>query len=102
MVEHDGPDSNQGAVLDHGTMNDCPVPDGHPLPDDARHALIAMQHRPILNIALVTDFNAVGVTPKDGGRPHARARAEGDLAEDDGSWVDKGGGIDHVRWVSEG
>src|SRR5262245_11406557 len=81
IVEHDGPDPDQAAVLYAASVKHCGMADGHALPDDGcKSATGHVDHRVVLDIRAVTDADVIAVAAQNAVEPDARVLAQLNVA----------------------
>jgi len=94
MIEQHRAHRNQAIVVDRRAVNDGAMTDGDAPADRGRDAVVGVDDRAVLDVAVITDDDLVGVAADNGGGPDGHARSEGDIAEDDGGGVDESGRVD--------
>jgi len=92
--EDDGAHPDQGILLDLTAVQDGPVSDADPGPDQAGHALIDVHHAVVLDVALGPKHDRRQVTAQDRVVPDAGFGLQRHVADQLRSPRDKGGGVD--------
>ena len=100
-VEDHRADSDQAAVADRATMQHDEMADGHVGAYAHRHALVGMQHRAVLDVAVVADVDRVIVAAQRGVPPDRGVGAEMDVADHRGVGGNPGVFAGLRRLVSE-
>lgn len=81
-VEQDGTHPDQRIRFDYRAVNDGAMADADPVADDRGKTGVGMYDRAVLDIRVLSDFDALRVAAKDDKRPHGRPIAERDFAAD--------------------
>ena len=82
-VENGRPHADQTFVANGARVDDGRVADGHVIADDAAEVIGEVKDGVVLNIAVMTDGDAIDVAAQNGVIPDAGMVAERDVADDD-------------------
>ena len=93
-VEQDAAHCDEAIITDGAAVQDDAMPYADPPPDRARHALIDVYDRAVLNIGLGPDHDRCHITPDYSLVPDACLFAQRHVAHDRGGRRDKRRGMD--------
>ena len=100
-VEHDGARTDERAVADRAPLEVHEVADDALVADPRRGGRRGVHDRAVLDRRARADDDPSGIAAQDGGGPHRRLGADGDVADHHRVGVDVGGRVDGGLDVAE-
>jgi len=102
IVQHRGVHADEGVVLDGAGVQERHVADRDVLADDGRHAARGdVDHRAILDVAVLADTDARPVAAQHAGEPDAGVGGDVDIADQGGVGRNKRAGVDARHEIVE-